>query len=111
MVRHLDRPLRAPLARIASQADSIHDGEDGPVAAHYADYAADIASAARHLMGLLDDLADLEAIERDDFAVAADPIDLADVARPAAGLLSVRPAVAGVPIDRPGAEVRAPATG
>ena len=111
MVRHLDRALRAPLARIASQADSIHDGEDGPVAAHYADYAADIASAARHLMGLLDDLADLEAIERDDFAVAADPIDLADVARRAAGLLSVRAADAGVSIDRPGAEVRAPATG
>ena len=51
-------------------------------------------------MGLIDDLADIEAIERDDFEVVDEGIDLADVTRRAAGLLSVRAADAGVTIDR-----------
>lgn len=96
----LERVLRGPLGRIIANADSIHAGADGPLDSHYADYAADIASAGRHLLGLVDDLVDLEAIEREDFAVEAEPIDLADVARRAAGLLSVRAADAGVTIDR-----------
>ena len=49
---------------------------------------ADIASAGRHLLALVDDLVDLQAIERPDFRPEAEPIDLADIARRAAGLLS-----------------------
>lgn len=107
----LERVLRGPLGRIIANADSIHAGADGPLDPHYADYAADIASAGRHLLGLVDDLVDLEAIERDDFAVEAETIDLADVARRAAGLLSVRAADAGVTIDRADTERPLPATG
>jgi signal transduction histidine kinase len=107
----LDRALRVPLARIVAHADSINAGAEGPVASDYAGYAADIASAGRHLIGLVDDLVDLEAVERPDFAPAGEPIDLADVARRAAGLLSVRAGNAAVTIDRPALEVRAPATG
>ena len=84
---------------------------DGPLAPHYVDYAADIANAGRHLLALVDDLADLNAIERADFQVAADDIDLADVARRAAGLLSVRAADTGVTIERPDASGHVPATG
>ena len=62
-------------------------------------------------MGLVDDLVDLQAIERPDFAVAAEPLDLADVARRAAGLLAVRASEAQVRIDRPGAQEVLPATG
>ena len=98
--RRLDTILRAPLGRIVANADSINAAEDGEIDAQYADYAADIASAGRHLMGLIDDLADIEAIERDDFEVVDEGIDLADVTRRAAGLLSVRAADAGVTIDR-----------
>jgi signal transduction histidine kinase len=77
----------------------------------YADYAADIASAGRHLLELVDDLVDLQAVERPDFALVPEPIDLADVARRAAGLLSVRAANAGVTITRPALDVRVPALG
>lgn len=101
----LDTILRGPLGRIIANADSINAAADGPLDAHYADYAADIASAGRHLMGLVDDLVDLEAIEREDFAVECEPLDLVDVARRAAGLLAVRAADAGVTIARPAAEV------
>jgi signal transduction histidine kinase len=77
----------------------------------YADYAADIATAGRHLLGLVDDLVDLQAIERADFIVAHEAIDLADIARRAAGLLGVRAATTNVRIDRPAPQDSLPATG
>ncbi len=107
----LDRALRGPLGRIIANADNLNAEADGPLSPHYVDYAADIASAGRHLMGLVDDLVDLEAIERDDFAVDAEEIDIADVARRAAGLLAVRAADGGVAIDRPDTDEAASATG
>lgn len=107
----LDKALRAPLGRIIANADSIHAQSEGPLRQDYADYAADIATAGRHLLGLVDDLVDLQAIERPDFVPAAEPIDLADVARRAAGLLQVRASAANVRIDRPDARDLLPATG
>lgn len=107
----LERVLRAPLSRIIANADSIHAGAEGPVASDYAGYAADIAGAGRHLLAVIDDLADLEAIEQPDFTPEMEPIDLADLARRASGLLSVRAANSGVTIVRPAVEARAPAIG
>ena len=107
----LDQALRSPLDRIIANADSIHAQSEGPLRQDYADYAADIASAGRHLMGLVDDLVDLQAIERPDFVVAKEPLDLADVARRAAGLLQVRASDAKVRIDRPSLGEALAATG
>ncbi|WP_296611216.1 HAMP domain-containing sensor histidine kinase [Sphingomonas sp.] len=107
----LDRALRTPLGRIIANADSIHAQTEGPIRRDYAEYASDIASAGRHLLGLVDDLVDLQAVERPDFAPAAEPIDLADIGRRAAGLLGVRAAERGVKIDAPQDIDRAPATG
>jgi len=107
----LDQVLRGPLGRIVANADTINAGMDGVLDPHYVDYAADIASAGRHLLGLVDDLVDLEAIEREDFTVEDDAIDLADVVRRAAGLLQVRAANAGVTIDRDGLDGALPARG
>jgi signal transduction histidine kinase len=107
----LDRALRGPLGRIVANADSINAQHDGPLRDEYADYAADIANAGRHLLGLVDDLADMNAIERDNFTTAPDEIDLADVARRAAGLLQVRANELGVRLDRPALDEKLPATG
>lgn len=107
----LDKALRKPLARIVANADSINAQADGPIAPDYADYAADIANAGRHLLALVDDLVDLQAIERSDFALSGEPVDLADVARRAAGLLSVRAGQAEVAIERPGADAACSARG
>ncbi len=107
----LDKALRVPLARIVANADSINAQADGPVQGDYADYAADIASAGRHLLSLVDDLVDLQAVEKPDFAITPEPIDLADVARRAAGLLSVRAANADVSIARPATDARIAAVG
>ncbi|UIJ47383.1 PAS domain-containing sensor histidine kinase [Sphingomonas cannabina] len=107
----LGRALRAPLERIIANADSMSAEIEGPLAASYTDYAGDIAAAGRHLLGLVDDLVDLEAVEREDFTIQPEPIDLADVARRAAGLLAVRAAEQRVHIDKPEADEALPATG
>lgn len=107
----LDRALRKPLARIVANADSIQAQTDGPLAPDYADYAADIAHAGRHLLALVDDLVDLDMVERDDLALAIEPIDLADVARRAASLLAVRAGQAGATIVRPAPDAVCPAWG
>ncbi|MET4897625.1 HAMP domain-containing sensor histidine kinase [Sphingomonadaceae bacterium jetA1] len=107
----LDRALRTPLARIVANADSIAAQGDGPIAPQYADYATDIAHAGRHLLGLVDNLVELQAIEQPDFTLAATPLDLADVARRACGLLGVRADHAGVTIRKPALGEVMPATG
>ena len=107
----LDKALRIPLARIVANADSINAETDGPIAPGYADYAADIASAGRHLLELVDDLVHLQAVERADFRLTPEPIDLADVARRAAGLLSVRASGAGVTVERPPMDPAVPGLG
>ena len=88
--KRLDRSLRQPLGRIIANADTISAQLEGPLRPDYAEYAQDIASAGRHLLGLVDDLADLQAIDRPDFSVAEEDVDLADLGRRAAGLLAVK---------------------
>ncbi|HLL29608.1 MAG TPA: HAMP domain-containing sensor histidine kinase [Allosphingosinicella sp.] len=107
----LDKALRAPLARIIASAETIGAQGEGPIRTDYAGYAGDIATAGRHLLALVDDLVDLQAIERPDFRPEGEEIDLADVARRAAGLLAVRAGERQVRIDAPAAGESLPAAG
>jgi signal transduction histidine kinase len=107
----LGRALKTPLDRIIADADSIRTQAHGPLKRDYADYAGDIATAGRHLLALVDDLVDLQAIERPDFRPRSELIDMADLGRRAAGLLSVRAADQDVRIDRPGPDESLMATG
>ncbi len=97
----LGRAMRGPLDQIIAHADAIHDRGDGPVRRDYAGYAEDIAGAGRHLLALVDDLVDLQTIERPDFQPEAEDVDLVDTALRAAGLLGVRAANHQVTIDPP----------
>lgn len=90
--KHLAPALRQPLGRIIANAETIGSELQGPIRENYALYARDIANAARHLSALVDDLGDLEAIERADFKTARDQIELGDVARRVAGLLALKAA-------------------
>jgi signal transduction histidine kinase len=99
--QRLDTALRTPLSRIISNADSISGKGEGPLRHDYVDYASDISAAGRHLLGLVDDLVDLQAVESPGFRIQPENIDLADIARRAAGLLGVRAADRGVRIDLP----------
>jgi signal transduction histidine kinase len=107
----LDRALRVPLDHIIANAETISGQPEGPLRRDYASYAKDIAAAGRHLLAMVDDLVDLQAIERPDFTPEAEPIDLADLARRATGLLAVRAADRKVKLDRPADDEILPATG
>lgn len=93
--------LRQPIARIIANAETIRTRLAGPLSEEYSRYAADIAAAGQHLLALVEDLTDLEVVESEDFNTAPDRIDLADVARRAAGILNVRAAERGITIDAP----------
>ncbi|MEI6643311.1 MAG: HAMP domain-containing sensor histidine kinase [Novosphingobium sp.] len=109
--RDLAPALRQPITRIIANAETIRTRLAGPLADEYAGYAKDIAEAGRHLMSLIEDLADLEAVEAPGFAPAPDQIDLADCARRAAGILSVRAQERGIVLKTPDSTVRVPAIG
>jgi signal transduction histidine kinase len=109
--RELTPVLRQPIARIIANAETIRARLAGPLAEEYSDYAADIAVAGQHLLSLIDDLSDLEVVESQDFATVPDRIDLADVARRAVGILSVRARAKDISLVAPGPGESAPATG
>ncbi|MDM7954835.1 sensor histidine kinase KdpD [Blastomonas sp.] len=103
--------LRQPIGRIIANAETIGGRLEGPLRADYAGYASDIASAGRHLLALVDDLSDLEAIEASGFSAAREPVDLADLARRAAGLLALKAADRKIRIDKPAEDEALPAVG
>lgn len=103
--------LRRPINRIIANAETIKGRLAGPISDEYSGYAADIAAAGQHLLSLIDDLADLEVVEAEDFAVAPDDIDLADVARRAIGILGVRAREKTIELSGPATDDELLATG
>lgn len=99
--RDLTPVLRQPINRIIANAETIRTKLAGPLADEYSSYAADIATAAQHLLALIDDLSDLEVVESEDFTTAPDRIELADVARRACGILGVRAREKGITLVAP----------
>lgn len=102
--------LRQPLDRIIANAETIGGELLGPIRENYASYARDIANAARHLTALVEDLSDLEAVERPGFSTAKDDIELGEVARRAAGLLALTAADHRMTISLPDAHTYVTAT-
>jgi len=103
--------LRQPIARIIANAETIRTRLAGPLAEEYSNYAADIATAGQHLLALIDDLADLEVVEAEEFTTDPDEIDLADVARRAVGILAVKAQERGIAIVAPGEHEHVEAVG
>ncbi|MEP5938921.1 MAG: ATP-binding protein [Erythrobacter sp.] len=107
----LTSSLRSPITRVIGNAETIRTRMAGPLRQEYSDYAGDIATAGQHLLGLLDDLTDLEVVESDDFTAAEDEIDLAEAARNAASILGAKATDNGISISLPSEHERAPAIG
>jgi signal transduction histidine kinase len=103
--------LRQPIARIIAHAETIRSRLAGPLAAEYSEYAADIASAGQHLLTLVEDLADLELVEADDFTPTNERIDLVDIASRAVGILGVRARARRIVLEAPSATESLPAMG
>lgn len=107
--RQLAPVLRQPLGRIIANAETINSKLQGPIRENYSGYAKDIANAARHLMALVDDLSDLEAVEQPGFVTAPDEIELGDAARRVAGLLALKAADHHIDIIAPAESEKATA--
>ncbi|HVF82825.1 MAG TPA: HAMP domain-containing sensor histidine kinase [Sphingomicrobium sp.] len=94
-----DALLREPLDVIVTEAERISDRAEGPLRSDYAAYASDIAGAARHLLGVLQNMGqDMAEPEGEN-----EPIDLAALASEAAGLVQPQAAEAGVTLELEGA--------
>jgi signal transduction histidine kinase len=100
----LGQALRSPLAYIVENAERLRAQPEGPLRRDYTGYAADIAAAGRHLLSLIDDLVDLQAIERPGFTPEAEPVDLADLARAADADEAIAPHPVLVLGERPALE-------
>jgi anti-sigma regulatory factor (Ser/Thr protein kinase) len=104
--RRLDTALRQPITRIIANAGTIGERITGPLRQDYANYAGDIAAAGRHLLALVDDLADLQAVEGPGFITTNEEVDLSEIARRAAGLLNIRAEARRIIIQAPAADER-----
>ncbi len=91
--------LRQPIARVIANAETIRARLAGPLREDYSEYASNIVAAGQHLSGMLDDLADLEVVEAPGFSTAKEPVDVADAARRAAGIMGVRAQDRAITLD------------
>jgi signal transduction histidine kinase len=87
----IDEALRSPLDRIIASADRIVQQSDGPLRSDYADYAGDIAAAARHLLSVIQSMGGESPEEKD-------RVDLVGLATEAIGLLEATARGQGVTI-------------
>jgi Histidine kinase-, DNA gyrase B-, and HSP90-like ATPase/His Kinase A (phospho-acceptor) domain len=111
MSRQLASVLKQPLNRIVANAETIGSRIHGPLRDNYAEYAQDIANAARHLSELVSDMEDLDAIDRPDFAAARDRLELGDIARRVGGLLALKASDHGISLVLPLESEKVPAIG
>ena len=87
----IDEALRSPLDRIIESADRIVLQSEGPLRSDYADYASDIAAAARHLLSVIRSM-------NGEAAQDQDRIDLVVLATEAVGLLESTARTQGVTV-------------
>ena len=111
MSRQLASVLKQPLNRIVANAETIGSRVHGPLRDNYAEYAQDIANAARHLAELVSDMEDLDAIDRPDFSAARDRLELGDIARRVGGLLALKASDHGIALVLPPETAKVPAIG
>jgi len=87
---NMSHELRTPLNAIIGFSEVIRDALVGPVAARYKDYARDIHSSGRHLLGLINDVLDLSKIELGRLELHEEPVVLAKVVEDCQRLIAER---------------------
>jgi signal transduction histidine kinase len=87
----IDEALRSPLDRIIESADRIVRQSEGPLRSDYADYASDIAAAARHLLSVIRSMNGEAEQDRD-------RVDLVALATETIGLLEPTARAKGVTV-------------
>jgi signal transduction histidine kinase len=78
---NMSHELRTPLNAIIGFSEVIRDETFGPVPGRYAEYAASIHDAGRHLLSTINDILDISKIEAGRLELRDGPVDLQWVAR------------------------------
>jgi PAS domain S-box-containing protein len=89
-VEHVSYQLRTPLTTIGGYADMLAQGFAGELSDRQKEPMSAIQSAAAHLAKLIDDILDVAAIDAGQLELELGDVDLGDVAREAADLVSAR---------------------
>jgi two-component system cell cycle sensor histidine kinase PleC len=97
---NMSHELRTPLNAILGFSEVLEREMFGPLAnTTYKDYAGDIHTSGRHLLGLINDILDLSRIEAGRRDIAEEPVALAETAEQARRLLEVRAAEKAMSIE------------
>jgi len=96
----MSHELRTPLNAILGFSELIRDGAAGAEASErHRDYAGDIYSSGKHLLGIINDLLDLAKIDAGRFELAEDWFDLSEEAAGAARMLQSHARAARLQIE------------
>jgi PAS domain S-box-containing protein len=94
---NMSHELRTPLNAIIGFSDILARGLFGPLGdRRYTEYAADIGTSARHLLGLLTDILDMAKLEAGQMALVEDEIDVEALLAGAVRLLRLRAEERGI---------------
>lgn len=103
----MSHELRTPLNAIIGFAEAMSHEVHGPLKPQYVDYAGDIASAGRHLLGLIQDLLDISSLDSGEVELDLESFDIAMLVDQARAMIAMKATSAG--IDIKGVELSYPA--
>lgn len=86
-LRNMTHELRTPLHAIIGFSELIRDCAGGPIGEVYREWAGEIRSGGRHLLGMINDVLDLSRIDTDSYEICDDKVDLEVVIRACRGLV------------------------
>jgi signal transduction histidine kinase len=96
---NMSHELRTPLNAIIGFSEVIRDALVGPVAARYKDYARDIHSSGRHLLGLINDVLDLSKVELGRLELHEEPLELGKIVHDCQRLMADRARAGNLELD------------
>jgi signal transduction histidine kinase len=86
----MSHELRTPLNAIIGFAEAMSGELHGPLKPKYVDYAGDIASAGRHLLGLIKDLLDISSLDSGSVDLHYETFDVSPLVAQARAMVSMK---------------------
>jgi len=80
LLANMSHELRTPLNSIIGFAELMHKGKVGPMAPEHVEFVGDIATSARRLLGLVNDVLDLARFDAGTITLEPVDVDIAQVA-------------------------------
>jgi signal transduction histidine kinase len=96
---NMSHELRTPLNAIIGFAELIRDQARGPLPAEYVQDARDIHASGQHLLELINEVLDLSKIEAGRYDYVEENLDLGQLVRRCAGMVSLRAREGGVTVQ------------